>query len=87
MPPALPVREKLIRQQTRRLELMNAKTAGRLLESDAVAREWASIVARVKSRLTSIPARVATAHPGHRPIIDTLEREIAAALAELADDR
>ena len=86
MPPALPVRDKLIRQQTKRLELMNAKAAGRLLEADAVAREWAAIVARVKSRLTAIPARLATAHPGNRPVIETLEAEIAAALRELADD-
>lgn len=82
-----PVRDRLVTAQARRFELLNEKSAGETLPAAQVAREWAGIVATVKARLIAVPRRVEAAHPGNRAIIDTVEREIKAALASLADDR
>ena len=84
---SLPVRERLYAQQARRIELMNQKTTGELVPADQVEAQWSRIVARVKTRLAMIPRRVEAAHPGNRPVIETLERELNAALAALADDQ
>jgi phage terminase Nu1 subunit (DNA packaging protein) len=81
-----PVRDRLIEAQAQRVELLNRKTAAELIPAELVEAEWEDIVARIKTRLLAIPARVAAAHPGNRPIIETLERELTAALAAIADD-
>ena len=59
-----PVRDRLIEAQAQRVELLNRKTSAELILTELVSAEWADIVARIKTRLLAIPARVAAAHPG-----------------------
>ncbi|WP_198370580.1 terminase small subunit [Roseomonas rosulenta] len=77
---------RLVREQADRAERINARERAELLPADMVEREWSHICASIRASLLAVPARVAQAHPGHAAIVATVETEIRAALAELAED-
>jgi phage terminase Nu1 subunit (DNA packaging protein) len=69
-------------------ELKAAKLEGELVEAAAVAARYAQIVADARARLLAVPARVGAKQP-HLTVGDlvAIEREIRAALTDLADGR
>lgn len=77
---------RLVREQADRAARINARESGELIPADMVEREWSGICATIRSAMLAVPARVAQAHPGHPAIIATLDAEVRAALAELAED-
>ncbi len=77
---------RLTREQADRAARINRREEGELLPAEMVEREWTDILAGIRSALLAVPARVAQAHPGHAAIITTLDQELRAVLADLADD-
>lgn len=77
---------RLVKEQADRAARINQREAGELLPADMVEREWSGICTMLRAGLLAVPARVAQQHPGHAEIMATLDREIRAALADLAED-
>ena len=77
---------RLTREQADRAARINRREEGELLPAEMVEKEWTDILAGIRSALLAVPARVAQAHPGHSAIIATLDHELRAVLADLADD-
>ena len=77
---------RLTREQADRAARINRREEGELLPAEMVEREWTDVLAGIRSALLAVPARVAQAHPGHPAIVATLDAEIRAVLADLADD-
>ena len=83
--PSTVVRDRLYAAQAQRAERLNQVEAGELIPAGKIEEEWKDIVITIRQRLLAIPARVAAAHPGNSEIVKTVDREIRAALANLAD--
>lgn len=84
--PLPPIREKLYAAQLKAQETKNRVSEGALVDAAKAEAQWLGMIATSRTRLLQIPARIAAQHPGHRDIIETLERELLTALAELAED-
>ncbi|HWB47534.1 MAG TPA: hypothetical protein VG651_00365 [Stellaceae bacterium] len=77
--------ERLKLAQARRVELLNEKTAGETVPIEDVRRTWLGIRETIKRRLSLIGPRIAAAGVPNK-VVEIVEREVAAALSELADD-
>lgn len=86
-PEARSARERLTEAQARLAEVKADAAAGKLLPADDIERAWAGILRDLRSALLAIPSRVGATLP-HLTAHDvaTLDRELKAALAALADD-
>jgi phage terminase Nu1 subunit (DNA packaging protein) len=80
-----PLTERLKAAQAERYELLNEKLRGEMIPAEDVRREWLDIRETVKKRLSMIPVRVA-AQTRDRHALEIVEKEVAAALNEIADD-
>lgn len=80
-----PTVERLKVAQAERYELLNEKLRGETIAIDDVRQAWANIRETLKKRLAAIPIRVA-AQTRDRKALEIVEKEVSAALAELADD-
>ena len=78
-------RSRLIRAQAERVERQNSVEAGELVEAESVRLEWADMCVTIRQRLLAIPARIGARYPDPKLRAD-LDREIRAALDELAND-
>jgi phage terminase Nu1 subunit (DNA packaging protein) len=65
-----------------------ARLRGSLLESDAVLKEWSSILGGIRARLLAVPSRAGQRlpHLGAHDVAE-IDAEVRAALAELGEDR
>jgi phage terminase Nu1 subunit (DNA packaging protein) len=68
-----------------KVRLQNEKAAGRLLDAQEVRAQWLSLAADLRSRLLAVPGRVAARMSLDRPTAAALDREIRAAMSELAE--
>lgn len=75
-------RSRLISAQADRAERINRVESGELVPAADVQAEWSDICVRLRQRLMAIPVRIGVKHP--RAVAD-LDRELRAALEELAD--
>jgi phage terminase Nu1 subunit (DNA packaging protein) len=80
-----PNRDRLTAAQAERYELLNEKLRGEMIPAEDVRREWLDIRETLKKRLSMIPIRVA-AQTRDRAALEIVEKEVAAALNEIADD-
>jgi phage terminase Nu1 subunit (DNA packaging protein) len=80
-----PSRERLTAAQAERAELLNEKLRGETIPAEDVRREWLDIREMLKRRLSMIPIRVA-AQTRDRRALEIVEKEVAAALNEIAED-
>ena len=78
-------RSRLIRAQAEKVERQNLVETGNLVEAESVKLEWADMCVTIRQRLLAIPARIAARYPDPKLRAD-LDREIRAALDELAND-
>ncbi|WP_406736438.1 terminase small subunit [Thioclava sp. GXIMD4215] len=80
-------RARLAKEQADAQALKNGVARGELVKADAVTREWAEVLRKVRSRIMAVPSRVRGALP-HLTAIDVtvIDREIRTALEELAHD-
>jgi phage terminase Nu1 subunit (DNA packaging protein) len=77
-----PANERLNAAKAERAERINRVEAGELVEAAAVALRWADTCVRLRQRLMAIPLRIGARHPA---VVADLDRELRAALEELAD--
>lgn len=78
-------RKELALAELREMEVRQKR--GTLLDADAVAREWASVLRQVRAGMLAVPSRVRARLP-HLTAHDAavLDEELRQALAALADD-
>ena len=78
---------RLTRAQADRAEQQAARDGGTLLQADAVAAAWTSIITDLRAALLAIPERV-SAHLGlDRNMTAALDNELRYCLEVIADDR
>jgi phage terminase Nu1 subunit (DNA packaging protein) len=84
--PAAVERARLTRAQAALASLKARKLSGALIDAEQVRNTWLSVMASVRARLLAIPGRVQQTAP-HLSADDiaAIDREIRAALSELAD--
>ncbi len=70
--------------QARKVELQNDKAAGRLIPADQVRANWLATASDLRNRLLAVAPRVAATLSLDRPTAAALDREIRAAMADLA---
>jgi phage terminase Nu1 subunit (DNA packaging protein) len=80
-----PNRDRLTAAQAERYELVNEKLRGEMIPAEDVRSEWLDIREMLKKRLSMIPIRVA-AQTRDRAALEIVEKEVAAALKEIAAD-
>ncbi len=79
-------RRRLARANADRRELEVRRLRGELLDAEATARAWATLARDVRAALLAVPGRVATTLPQLAPAdVDTIDREIRAALVTLGE--
>lgn len=78
-------RARVAKAQADRLELLNARARGELLERRAVEAVWGKRISTFRTRILAIPSRVSVFAPlgAYAKVYDALEREIHLALREL----
>ncbi|MEX6507449.1 terminase small subunit [Jiella sp. M17.18] len=68
-------------------EIKNAALRGDLVEAEAVAREWADILRRVRAGIMAVPSRVRSRNPALSATdIETMYRELRDALEALSNE-
>ncbi|MFN3844500.1 MAG: hypothetical protein ACK4RZ_01595 [Paracoccaceae bacterium] len=70
--------------QARKVELQNDKAAGRLIPADQVRADWLATASDLRNRLLAVAPRVAATLSLDRPTAAALDREIRAAMNDLA---
>jgi len=76
----------LMTAQARKVELQNDKAAGRLIPVQDVRAEWLAAASDLRNRLLAVAPRIAASLSLDRPAASALDREIRAAMADLATD-
>ena len=73
-------------EEARRLELLNNKMAGLLIDRDEAVREMSEIFAKMRDRLLQMPTQIATSAPAEQKaeIIRQARRHVHQLLEELA---
>ncbi len=81
-------RKRLASAQASLAELKARKASGELVEAAVVQAEWTDVLSKLRARLLAIPSRVGSSGAAVDQIVflAELDREIRAALEELADD-
>ena len=80
-------KQRLTAAQADLAELKLAQTRGDLLSIEDLRREWAGIAVDLRARLLAISPRIAATLGLSRDAAARLDREIRAALEDIADDR
>jgi terminase small subunit / prophage DNA-packing protein len=78
-------RGRLARAQASLTELKAAKMRGELLDAAEVERTWAGVLRGVRAGMLAVPSRIGARLP-HLDVtdLDTIDREVRAALIEIA---
>ena len=72
------------KEQADNLAIKNAKLRGELVEAIEVERHWSDILRQVRARILSVPPRLRQVLTLNAADADTIDRELRAALSELA---
>ena len=76
-------RARLARAQAEAVEMKNAALRGELVRAEEVERTWSDVLRQVRARILAVPSRVRQALDLDATEVDTLDRELRAALEEL----
>ena len=79
-------RKRLASAQADLVQLKARKASGELVEAALVQEQWVRVMSTLRARLLAIPSRVGSSGAAGGHTIAELDREIRAALEELADD-